>query len=249
MRTYTFDEVSRLLEERVGVTASVKQLREAEGRIARGLPHRRGATAGIPIAASVPADHGHTRVFIADEVDAWLGVHPLAADGAPAETENRFRQRWAAGDTTEAVAGARASGLSWREIAELIGALTGEQVTLAWVYGRYGPTRAGRTRQEQPVLPAPRPDRTPLAAAVAVTIAELRQAAGLTQTQLSARAGLFPSAIDAIEAQHRGIGLDQLGDIATALHLPPSELLRRAEAKLAQPEPEREGRGGVRDDS
>ncbi|WOC13637.1 helix-turn-helix domain-containing protein [Gordonia sp. MP11Mi] len=73
-------------------------------------------------------------------------------------------------------------------------------------------------------------------AALAAALVGARQAAGMTQQQLAAAAGMSRSAIARLEAGKASIGSDFLWDIAIALGMRPSALFLAAEADDAASE-------------
>jgi transcriptional regulator with XRE-family HTH domain len=72
----------------------------------------------------------------------------------------------------------------------------------------------------------PRPQPAP---AFAGAVRNARERAGLDATELAARAGLEPSAYEAIERGERELELDTIVQIAAALGVSGAELLARAE--------------------
>lgn len=68
--------------------------------------------------------------------------------------------------------------------------------------------------------------------ALAWVIKEAREAAGLTQGQLAGFAGLSEIYLSSLERGCRGDSITALLHIGTALNIPASELLQRAEEEL-----------------
>lgn len=137
--TIGYRELADRIEVALGHRPALATLRAASSTTRRtpGVRPRPRITVGMP--APLPAEHRTTPArFRVDDVDAWLHDHPLrAANRHTAE----FRERIAAGvDEGQAVALARADGLTWRQItAELI-SLDGKPRSVAGVHKRH---RAG----------------------------------------------------------------------------------------------------------
>ena len=70
-------------------------------------------------------------------------------------------------------------------------------------------------------------------AIVGRNVRQLRQAKGLTQEQLALESGVTRPIINAVESGKRGLLYERLFDIADALGVPASELMKDSEADPA----------------
>lgn len=128
----TYPEVAARIDQVLGIRPATATLRAAA---ATGHRPGRGTaiTTGMPLPCAVRDSAGRAR-FDAVEIDRWLAQHPqlrirrqlqaLTAAPRPARAE--------------AVATARAAGLSWQEIAEACGAADNTTYTRQWAQQRYG---------------------------------------------------------------------------------------------------------------
>lgn len=128
----TYAEVAARIEAVLGERPSLTTLRDAASRAAT-LPNPRNrVTAGMP--RPTPGPPGSPSLFDAAEVDAWLASHPrrtwsdLRAAIADAKPEER----------AAAVASARAAGISWQTVADVINAADGTDFTRQWAQQKYG---------------------------------------------------------------------------------------------------------------
>lgn len=89
--------------------------------------------------------HDGVRVWVAEEVEAWLANHPILrlqaarAQFAKTYTHGLETNSWAR--QAQAVRAAQDEGLSWAQLAEVIGEVTGEPISRQAVAARYGPHR------------------------------------------------------------------------------------------------------------
>ena len=138
---YTYDQVADRIVAELGVPRpALSTLRAAAATAGRGTNQRVRVTAGMPRPQQGRVDR--QVVFDAAAIDTWLANHPVRA-------VRRARAALAAAapeDRQIAVDQARASGLSWAEVADTIATVQGISRTRQWAQQRYGTTRA----QQQP---------------------------------------------------------------------------------------------------
>jgi transcriptional regulator with XRE-family HTH domain len=65
-----------------------------------------------------------------------------------------------------------------------------------------------------------------------ILIRKYRQACGISQESLAEKARLHPTFISLVETKKRAIGLDTANQVARALNLKLSDLIKQAEQKL-----------------
>lgn len=137
---YTYDQVADRIVAELGVPRpALSTLRAAAATAGRGTNQRVRVTAGMPRPLQGRVDR--QVVFDATAIDTWLADHPARA-------VRRARAALAATapeDRQAAVDRARASGLSWAEIADAIATAEGISRTRQWAQQRYG---TGRTHQQ-----------------------------------------------------------------------------------------------------
>lgn len=136
---YTYDQVADRIVAELGVPRpALSTLRAAAAAAGRGTNRRVRVTAGMPRPLEGRVDR--QVLFDATAIDTWLANHPARA----------ARRAWAAlaaaapEDRQAAVDQARASGLSWAEVADAIAGVEGITRTRQWAQQLYG---AGRSAQ------------------------------------------------------------------------------------------------------
>ncbi|SDY63816.1 hypothetical protein SAMN05661080_04127 [Modestobacter sp. DSM 44400] len=138
---YTYDQVADRIVAELGVPRpALSTLRAAAATAGRGMNQRVRVTAGMPRPQQGRVDR--QVVFDATAIDTWLANHPARA-------VRRARAALAAAapeDRQSAVDQARASELSWAEVADTIATVEGISRTRQWAQQRYGTSRA----QQQP---------------------------------------------------------------------------------------------------
>ena len=138
---YTYDQVAdRIVAELDVPRPALSTLRAAAATAGRtrGTNQRVRVTAGMPRPLQGRVDR--QVLFDATVIDTWLANHPARA-------ARRARAALAAAapeDRQAAVDQARASGLSWAEVADAIAGAEGISRTRQWAQQLYG---AGRTSQ------------------------------------------------------------------------------------------------------
>ena len=137
--TYTYDQVADRIVAELGVPRpALSTLRAASATAGRGTNQRVRVTAGMPRPQQGRVDR--QVLFDATAIDTWLDNHPARA-------ARRVQAALAAAppeDRQTAVEQARASGLSWAEVADAIAGAEGITRTRQWAQQLYG---AGRTSQ------------------------------------------------------------------------------------------------------
>lgn len=128
----TYAQVADRIEAVLGERRALSALRAGatRERTATGLRNR--ITAGMP--APTPGAPGSPSLFDEDEIEAWLAQHP--------------RREWVAlreqlvaaspADRPAVVSRARAAGMSWRAIADIVNAADGTTWTRQWAQQKYG---------------------------------------------------------------------------------------------------------------
>ena len=115
---YSVSDVVARLEEEFGQRTTPNAVHKAAGRPRR-ANSRASLVAGLP--GPIRASEGGALVFDADEVERWLAEHPRRVmQQAVLELERRVRAQPGPADLRAAVAAARAGGLSWAQIAEVL---------------------------------------------------------------------------------------------------------------------------------
>ena len=135
---YTYDQVAdRIAAELEVPRPALSTLRAAAATANRspGTNQRVRVTAGMPRPLEGRVDR--QVLFDATAIDTWLANHPARA-------ARRARAALAAAapeDRQAAVDQARASGLSWAEVADALAAAEGTTRTRQWAQQRYGNRR------------------------------------------------------------------------------------------------------------
>lgn len=146
---YTYDQVADRIVAELGVPRpALSTLRAAAATAGRGTNQRVRVTAGMPRPLHGRVDR--QVVFDATAIDTWLADHPARA-------VRRARAALAAAapeDRQAAVDQARASGLSWAEVADAIASAEGITRTRQWAQQRYGAGRAQSPAGEAVTEPA-----------------------------------------------------------------------------------------------
>lgn len=145
----TYRQLADRVERALGVRPALSSLRAAAATAGRGVARTR-LTAGLPAPTSTTDATGQ-RLFLAAEVDAWLAGHPRRriADHQRDLAAAPISQR------PQAVAAARAAGLSWREIADALTDADGRAYSRQWAQQRYGSGSGVRTALTQDSSAAP----------------------------------------------------------------------------------------------
>ncbi len=131
-RTYTLTQVADRLEAVFGQRPALSTLRSAqfeETRVTAPKPPIR-ITAGMPR----PAETAPELRYWATEIEAWLRNHPRKINEAAID---KFR-RAAVRNRPAAVASARAEGVSWAQVAQVLGELDGRSYSRQAMSQRYG---------------------------------------------------------------------------------------------------------------
>lgn len=134
--SYTYNQVADRIAEVLGVRPSASTLRAGSSATGEGrLTGRVRVTAGMPAPRRGLVDR--RAVFDAAAIEGWLANHPHRAQRRAVvalEQAPTF-------DLDIAVAGARAAGLSWAQVAAALTITTGVSRTRQWAQWRFGADR------------------------------------------------------------------------------------------------------------
>ncbi|GAA4758025.1 hypothetical protein GCM10023328_47350 [Modestobacter marinus] len=146
---YTYDQVADRIVAELGVPRpALSTLRAAAATAGRGTNQRVRVTAGMPRPLQGRVDR--QVLFDATEIDTWLANHPARA-------VRRARAALAAAapeDRQAAVDQARASGLSWAEVADAIAGAEGITRTRQWAQQLYGTSQTPQPAHDTVTEPA-----------------------------------------------------------------------------------------------
>ena len=130
-RTYTYPDLVERIAEVLGERPSVNSLQRGD---APGRPVRGRITVGMPKPLN-PDDKAGV-IFDADAIDTWLDQHPRRARQ---RAEKALADHLGGGGSRrEGVEQARAAGIPWRRITEIINEVQGVGWTHQNVAKRYG---------------------------------------------------------------------------------------------------------------
>lgn len=134
MRTYTYRDLARLIEEALGEPVSRSTLRMAQANKHSTSTRAPRLTAGMPPPLPSPSPTSPAR-FDADHIDTWLRNHPRLTWKAAIE---RATASYAQGEPLEdVIRQGLTDGLSWRVITDLVNAPDGGNRTVAGIHKRY----------------------------------------------------------------------------------------------------------------
>lgn len=149
MGTYSVTQVADRIE-------SVLGQRPTDNAILLGAGRQRPARGGSrSLVAEIPASlhHDGPRAWRAEDIEAWLAEHPILR---LQNARQRFQDAYRAGlesnvwlEHAQAVWTAQDAGMSWAQIAEAIGEVTGRPIARQSVAKRYN-----RARQPDQATPA-----------------------------------------------------------------------------------------------
>lgn len=130
---YSVEQVAQRLSDVLGEEVTPAAVYLGVHRAGHRPNARARPTAGMPSPAN-PGGRGLR--FPADKVDAWLADHPRHARE---RLIDRLREEMAAseGRRRRAVAQGRSAGLSWQQLADLIGAVDGVPISRQAVAKKY----------------------------------------------------------------------------------------------------------------
>lgn len=137
-RWYTADQVADRIGETLGKRPAAAAVRREASRAAQAPRGRGRLTAGLP----GPAAGSGTRRYPADAVEQWLTHHPRLRTDALLQAlhqELAASKRDGRGARLDLVAAAKDDGLSWAQIAAVLGAVDNQPITRQAVAARYGP--------------------------------------------------------------------------------------------------------------
>lgn len=134
-RTYTYAQLARRIAAELGVAPAPSTLRAAHAEVQRAPGTRPRSHPRITAAMPAPLPStGRTAptLFDAEQVEAWLAAHPWRAHDQAVAT---YRAALASSaPAEEAVAAARAAGLTWAAIAAGLREVRGDTREVKGIY-------------------------------------------------------------------------------------------------------------------
>lgn len=116
---YTTDEVAQMVSRELGEDVTTTAIHQAVHRLGQRPNARQRATSGLP----APVKPGERPLrFPRDQIDTWLQNHPRRAQE---RLTQHLKHEMAAseGRRAAAIATGRQAGMSWQQLADLIGAV------------------------------------------------------------------------------------------------------------------------------